>query len=360
MTRVYNFAAGPSMMPEPVLARIRDELPDWHGHGLSVMEMPFTGQTFVEIARAAVQGLKDLLALPEGYHVLFMHGGAMAQFAIVPLNLLRGRETADYVETGYWAGRAIKEARRYCEVHVAASGAPCGFTSLPPESEWRLDGQAAYCHITTNETVNGTEFHWTPETGAVPLVADMTSNFLSRPIDVGRFGLVYASAQKNIGPSGLTLVVVREDLIGGAHPFTPSVFDYAVQAYNESMYNTPATFSIYVAGLVFDWIKDQGGLDAMDRASRRKSGKLYDFIDSSGFYHCPVVAAARSRMNVRFDLADGTLTGPFLDDARDAGLVNLKGHKATGGLRASLYNAMPEEGVDTLVDFMKDFARRHG
>ncbi len=360
MARVYNFAAGPAMMPEPVLARVREELVDWRGHGLSVMEMPFTGPPFVDIAAAARRTLEELVGIPPGYRVLFMHGGAMAQFGLVPLNLLRGREAADYVETGYWSGRAIKEARRYCRVNVAASGGPCGFSRIPPQSEWRLDADAAYCHITANETVNGVEFHETPDIGNVPLVADMTSNFLSRPIDVARFGLIYASAQKNVGPTGLTILVLREELAGGAHPLTPNVFDYGVQAENESMYNTPATFSIYVAGLVFEWIKEQGGLVAMEVASKRKSGKLYDLIDDGGFYRCPVASEARSRVNVCFALADTSLDDRFLDEARGAGLVNLKGHKAVGGFRASLYNAMPEQGVDTLVDFMKDFAGRYG
>lgn len=360
MTRAYNFAAGPAMMPAPVLARIRADLPEWRGHGLSVMEMPFTGPTFKGIAARARQGLADLLALPPGYRILFLHGGAMAQFALVPLNLLRGKEAADYAVTGYWSGRAVTEAERYCQVRIAASGEAGGFSSIPAPSDWRLSADSAYCHITSNETANGVEFHWTPDTGAVPLVADMTSSFLSRPIEVERFGLIYASAQKNIGPSGLTVVILREDLIGGAHPLTPSVFNFEVQAANESMYNTPTTFSVYVAGLVFEWVKERGGLEAMERASLAKSGKLYDLIDGGEFYRCPVVTQARSRMNVCFGLADRSLEDRFLAEAESAGLLNLKGHGKIGGFRASLYNAMPQAGVDALTGFMADFARRCG
>ena len=360
MPRLFNFAAGPAMMPEPVLAHARDELLDWNGHGLSVMEMPFTGDVFKEIAATTVSRLSALLGLPPGHRILFMHGGAMAQLALVPLNLASPDTGADYVETGYWSGRAIAEARRYCRVEIAASGEPGGFTHIPPETEWRIRPEAAYCHITTNETANGVQFPATPETGDVPLVADMTSDFLTRPLDVSRYGLLYASAQKNIGPSGLTIVILREDSGGNAHSLTPSVFDYGIQMENDSRYNTPPTFSIYMAGLVFRWIEDQGGLAAMERASEAKSRKLYGLMDSGDFYCCPVAPEARSRVNVCFTLADPALEDAFDTEAAGHGLINLRGHPVFGGFRASLYNAMPEQGVDILAGFMADFARRHG
>ena len=364
MSRLFNFAAGPAMMPEPVLTRARDELLDWNGHGLSVMEMPFTGDVFEEITATAVSRLSALLDLPPGYRILLMHGGAMAQLALVPLNLAALGATpdagADYVETGYWSGRAITEARRYCRVEIAASGESSGFTQIPPQAEWRLRPDAAYCHITTNETANGVQFPATPETGDVPLVADMTSDFLTRPLDVSGYGLLYASAQKNVGPSGLTIVILREDLGGHANPLTPSVFDYGIQMEKDSRYNTPSTFSIYLAGLVFQWVEDQGGLAAMERASEAKSRKLYAAIDGGDFYRCPVTPEARSRVNVCFTLADPALDDAFDTQAAGHGLINLRGHPVFGGFRASLYNAMPEEGAEALAGFMADFARRHG
>jgi phosphoserine aminotransferase len=364
MPRLFNFAAGPAMMPEPVLARARDELLDWNGHGLSVMEMPFTGDVFKEIASTAVSRLSALLGLPPGYRVLFMHGGAMAQLALVPLNLaapeVAGDAGADYVESGYWSGRAIAEARRYCRVEIAASGEPGGFTHIPPQTEWCIRPEAAYCHITTNETANGVQFPETPKLDGVPLVADMTSDFLTRPVDVSSYGLLYASAQKNVGPSGLTIVILREELGGHAHALTPSVFDYSLQMENDSRYNTPPTFSIYMAGLVFQWIEEEGGLAAMERASEAKSSKLYGLIDGSDFYCCPVAPEARSRVNVCFKLADETLDDVFDKEALEHGLINLRGHPVLGGFRASLYNAMSEYGVDVLVEFMADFESRHG
>jgi len=360
VARVYNFAAGPAAMPEPVLARIRGDLPEWRDTGMSVLELPFTGPAFRGLAEKAEADLRALLAAPPNYRILFLHGGALAQFAMVPLNLLGARGRADYVETGYWAARAIREAARYGRVNVAASGQADGFSRIPPQSEWRLDPGAAYCHITANETVDGLEFDFTPDTGDVPLVADMTSNFLSRPVDVPRFGLVYASAQKNIGPAGLAIAVVREDLLGRAHRLTPSVFDLAVQAENRSRYNTPNTFAIYVAGLVFEWLLGEGGLAAVAQVNLRKSARVYGVIDAGPFYRAKAAPGSRSRMNLCFSLADPALETKFLSEAADHGLVNLAGHRAAGGLRASLYNAMPLAGAQALAGFMEDFARRHG
>lgn len=324
-----------------------------------MMEMPFTGPEFREILAAATADLRDLLAIPSSHRVLFLQGGAYGHFAILAMNLLRGKTGADYVETGHWSWRAIGEARRYCKVNVAASSEAGGFTSVPPRRDWRLNTGAAYCHITTNETADGVQFHWIPDTGAVPLVADMTSDFLSRPIDVARFGLIYASAQKNVGPAGLTIVIVDENLLGGALPETPRVFDYTAQADDNSMVNTPPTYSVYMAGLVFQWLKRQGGLAAMERKNRQKSAKLYAAIDASGFYRCPVEPEARSWMNPCFQLPDEALERQFLAQAGECRLVNLRGHPARKGIRASLYNAMPDAGVDALVGFMEEFARRY-
>lgn len=360
MTRVYNFSAGPATLPLPVLERAREELLDWGGTGMSVMEMSHRGKAFVSIAERAEADLRRLLGIPDGYHVLFLQGGATSQFAMVPMNLLRGRGRADYLDTGLWSKKAIKEARRFCEVNVVASSEAEGYTTIPPREGWRLDPEAAYVHYTPNETIGGVEFHWIPDTGDVPLVADMSSTILSRPIDVGRFGLIYAGAQKNIGPAGLTVVIVRKDLVGETLPGTPTMFDYAAHAAAGSMLNTPPTFAWYLAGLVFRWILDEGGLEAMAERNRRKAEKLYAAIDASGFYRNPVDPACRSWMNVPFTLADPALDNTFLQEAEAAGLVALKGHRSVGGMRASIYNAMPEEGVDRLIEFMQDFERRHG
>ncbi len=360
MGRVYNFSAGPAVLPEEVLARARDELLDWQASGMSVMEMSHRGKEFVSIARKAEADLRELMAIPAHYKVLFLQGGATAQFAAVPMNLLRGKRKADYVNTGHWAKRAMAEARKYCEVHVAASAEDRNFSYVPPQDRWRLSADTAYVHITSNETIGGVEYHWIPDTGDVPLVADASSHILSRPMDVNRFGLIYAGAQKNIGPAGLTIVIVREDLIGSALAVTPSVFDYKVQADNESMLNTPPTFAVYIAGLVFEWIKDKGGLAAMERINEEKARLLYDFLDSSDFYASPVAKADRSRMNVPFTLRNPALDEEFLRQAKERGLVQLKGHRSVGGMRASIYNAMPIEGVRRLVEFMREFAAKHG
>ncbi|HEX5512967.1 MAG TPA: 3-phosphoserine/phosphohydroxythreonine transaminase [Gammaproteobacteria bacterium] len=361
MSRVFNFSAGPAVMPEEVLKQASEEMLDWRGTGMSVMEMSHRGKEFVAIAAEAEQDLRDLLAVPANYKVLFLQGGATGQFAAIPMNLLRGKDRADYVNTGSWSKRASEEAKKYCKVNVAASGAASNFLAIPPQSEWQLDPGAAYLHYTPNETISGVEFGWVPEVGDVPLVADMSSNILSRPIDVSKFGLIYAGAQKNVGPAGLVIVIVREDLIGDALPITPSFLDYKIQADADSMSNTPPTYTWYLAGLVFKWLKRKGGLEAMAELNKRKAGKLYGAIENSGgFYRSPVEPSARSWMNVPFLLPSEELEKPFLEQAKQVGLVTLAGHRSVGGLRASIYNAMPEEGVDRLVEFMQDFARRNG
>jgi phosphoserine aminotransferase len=360
MSRVHNFSAGPAALPESVLARARDELLDWHGCGMSVMEMSHRGREFTSIAAKAEADLRALLAVPDDYAVLFLQGGALAQNAFVPLNLLGDRRVADYVDTGLWSGKSIAEARKYCTVNIAASGADRQYRHVPDRADWRLSPDAAYVHLCTNETIGGVEYHWVPDTGAVPLVADMSSHILSRPIDVRRYGLIYAGAQKNIGPAGLTLVIVRQDLLGHARPDTPAVFDYTVQAKAGSMYNTPATFGIYLAGLVFEWLTAEGGLAAIEARNVAKAALLYGEIDRSDFYRNPVAAADRSRMNVPFFLPDDRLDEPFLRGAAERGLVQLKGHRVVGGMRASIYNAMPIAGVEALTAWMRDFEARHG
>ena len=360
MSRIYNFSAGPAMLPEEVLQQAREEMLDWQGSGMAVMEMSHRGKEFMSIAAQAEADLRELLAIPDNYKVLFLQGGASSQFAAVPLNLLRGKSGADYINTGMWSKKAIAEGKRYCNVNVAASSEGSKFTTIPPRAEWQLKADAAYVHYTPNETIGGVEFHWVPDTGGVPLVADMSSTLLSRPIDVSKFGVIYAGAQKNIGPAGLTLVIVREDLMGEPREGMPTMFDYKTQADADSMYNTPPTYAWYLAGLVFQYVKRKGGLQAMAEINQRKADKLYAAIDDSGFYRNPVEKSSRSWMNVPFTLADADLDKPFLAEAAQAGLKTLEGHRSVGGMRASIYNAMPEAGVDTLVAFMKDFARRNG
>jgi phosphoserine aminotransferase len=333
---------------------------DWHGSGMSVMEMSHRGKEFIAIHAEAEALLRELMAIPASYKVLFMQGGAIGENAIVPMNMLRGKASADYIHTGEWSKKSIAEARKYAKVNVAASGEASRFTSIPARETWQLDANAAYVHICANETIGGVEYHFTPDTGAVPLVADMSSNILSRPVDVAKYGLIYGGAQKNIGPAGLTIVIVRDDLIGQAHPLTPSAFDYKLQADNDSMLNTPPTYAVYVAGLVFKWIKARGGLAAMAEHNRVKAKLLYDYLDGSGFYSNPVARPDRSLMNVPFRLADESLDDAFLKGAQTRGMVQLKGHRSVGGMRASIYNAMPVEGVQALVDYMKVFEARHG
>ncbi|RPI14822.1 MAG: 3-phosphoserine/phosphohydroxythreonine transaminase [Lysobacterales bacterium] len=360
MTRVYNFSAGPAALPVEVLEQLRDEMLDWRGQGMSVMEMSHRGKAFVGIAERAEADLRELLAVPSNYKVLFLQGGATAQFAAVPMNLSKPGAVADYVNTGAWSKKAIGEAKRYLKVNVAAD-AGGNYSTVPPRDGWKLTPGAAYVHYTPNETIGGVEFHSVPDVGDVPLVADMSSTILSRPVDVQRFGVIYAGAQKNIGPAGLVVVIVRDDLLDRARPDTPTVFDWKAMGADGSMLNTPATYSWYVAGAVFQWIKRQGGLAGMEKLNRAKSEKLYATIENSGgFYRNPVAPDCRSWMNVPFTLPGADLDQPFLDGAKAAGLVTLAGHRSVGGMRASLYNAMPMAGVDALVEYMAEFQRLKG
>jgi phosphoserine aminotransferase len=358
--RVYNFAAGPAMLPLEVLERAREELTDWRGSGMSVMEISHRSPPFVTVAQQAERDLRELLAIPDRYRVLFVQGGATLQFAAIPLNLAAEGAVLDYLDTGAWSHKALTEARRYGRVNVVAGGKAAGYFAIPPREAWRPTPDAAYLHYTPNETIAGVEFGFVPQAGAVPLVADFSSTLLSRPVDVGRFGLIYAGAQKNIGPAGLTVVIVRDDLIGRARAGTPTVMDYKAIADEGSMLNTPPTFAWYLAGLVFQWLKGQGGLAAMAERNRAKAALLYGYVDSSGFYSNPVAHDCRSWMNVPFRLPRPELESAFLAEASAAGLTNLAGHRSVGGMRASLYNAMPLAGVEALLAFMRDFARRNG
>ncbi len=360
MKRALNFSAGPAALPESVLAQAAAEMLDWHGSGMSVMEMSHRGKEFISIANEAESLLRELLNVPANYKVLFMQGGAIAENAIVPMNLLRGHASADYVDTGEWSKKSIKEAQRYGKVNVVASAKDTGYTSIPGRNTWKLDPQAAYVHICSNETIGGVQYHSMPDVGTVPLVADMSSDILSRPVDVSQFGLIYAGAQKNIGPAGLTIIIVREDLIGQPHPALPTAFDYKTVADNESMYNTPPTYAIYIAGLVFNWLKKQGGLKAMQEHNATKAGVLYDFLHQSSFFSNPVARDCRSLMNVPFKLKNEALDAAFLKGAEARGMLQLKGHRAVGGMRASIYNAMSVEGVRSLVGYMKEFEAQHG
>jgi phosphoserine aminotransferase len=356
--RAFNFSPGPATLPLEVLQQARDELLDWRQSGMSVMEVSHRGKAFVEVAAAAEQDLRELMSIPANYKVLFMQGGASAQFALLPMNLTAPGATVDYIDTGHWSRKAIEEAGRYCRVHVAAdAGAP--YTRVPAQRELQFSVSPAYVHYTPNETIGGVEFGFVPQTGAVPLVADMSSSILSRPVDVSRFAVIYAGAQKNIGPSGLVVLIVREDLIGKARPDTPKVFDYKAVADEGSMLNTPPTFAWYMAGLVFKWIKAQGGVRAIGERNRAKAQALYAAIDASDFYANAVAHDSRSWMNVTFTLRNPALDGLFLSEAAAARLQGLKGHRVVGGMRASLYNAMPPEGVERLIEFMSDFERRH-
>jgi phosphoserine aminotransferase len=359
--RVFNFAAGPATLPVPVLEQVRDELLDWQGSGTSVMEVSHRGKAFMAMAQESEALLRELLEVPPDYRVLFLQGGASAQFAAVPLNLARADSTVDYLNTGHWSLKALREAQRFtAHVNIAADEAATKYTTAPAQDALQLSPGAAYVHYTPNETIGGVEFPYIPDTGGVPLVADMSSTLLSRPLQVAKFGLIYAGAQKNIGPAGLVVVIVREDLTGRARPGTPAVWDYGAIAREHSLLNTPATFAWYVAGLVLRWLKAQGGLAAVAAHNRAKAQLLYDTIDSSGFYRNPVALDCRSWMNVPFTLPDARLDEPFLAGARTAGLAHLAGHRSVGGMRASLYNAMPLAGVELLVTFMRDFARRRG
>jgi phosphoserine aminotransferase len=357
MSRIFNFSAGPAMLPAEVLARAGDEMLDWRGSGMSVMEMSHRGAEFISIYEEAERDLRELLAAPRNYKILFLQGGATLQFAQVPMNLLRGKGKADYVLTGEWSKKAVKEAKNYCDVAIAASSEDRNFTYAP--KSWQTRSDAAYVHYCSNETIGGVEYHAVPKTN-LPVVVDASSHFLSRPLDVSKFALIYAGAQKNAGPAGLTIVIVREDLIGQAAKGTPSVMDYKLQADADSMLNTPATYSLYIAGLVFKWIKQQGGLAAIEKKNIEKAKLLYEYLDSSSFFKNPVAKEDRSRMNVPFTLANAGLDGDFLKGAEARDLVQLKGHRSVGGMRASIYNAMPIEGVQKLVEYMREFEQKHG
>ncbi|WP_299178211.1 3-phosphoserine/phosphohydroxythreonine transaminase [uncultured Neptuniibacter sp.] len=359
MTRKYNFSAGPAGLPDEVLQQAKEELLDWQGKGLSIMEMSHRSKEFISVAETAEQDLRELMGIGADYKVLFLQGGATSQFSMIPINLLRGKGAADYIDTGIWSGKAIKEAGRFCDVKVVASSKGNGYRAIPQQNELTLNPDAAYLHYTPNETIGGLEYDYIPESGDVPLVADLSSSILSRPLDVNKFGLIYAGAQKNIGPAGLTVVVVREELLGDVVPGMPTMFDYKVHADADSMSNTPPTFGWYLAGLVFKWLKEQGGVSAIAEINQRKQEKLYAAIDASDFYANPMAKANRSWMNVPFTLADDALDGLFLEKAEEAGLLNLKGHRSVGGMRASIYNAVPETAVDALIDFMKQFEKLH-
>ncbi|MEZ7943135.1 MAG: 3-phosphoserine/phosphohydroxythreonine transaminase [Halioglobus sp.] len=359
MSRCYNFCAGPAALPESVLEIARNDMLEWHGKGLSLMEMSHRSPEVVGVVNHAEQTLRSLLGISDDYAVLFLQGGASTQFGSVPLNLLGDKLSADYVNTGQWSKKAIEEGRRYCEVNVVASSQDTNFSTIPPQAQWQLGNDAAYLHYTPNETIGGVEYFWTPQV-EVPLVADMSSTILSRPTRVEDFGVIYAGAQKNIGPSGLTLVIVRRDLLGRANAMCPAMLNWQLAADNESMYNTPPTFALYLAALVFDWLVEQGGLLGIETINRRKAQKLYAAIDNSDFYANPVELPSRSLMNVTFTLADAALDKQFLTESESAGLLNLKGHRSVGGMRASLYNAVSEAAVDALIAFMLDFEQRNG
>jgi phosphoserine aminotransferase len=358
--RIFNFSPGPAVLPESVLRKAAAEMLDWHGSGMSVMEMSHRGKEFIGICEKAQADLRALLAIPSNYKVLFLQGGAIAENAMVPINLVGSRSVADYVNTGSWSQRSIKEAKKYCTVNIAASSEDKNFTYVPAREIWKLTPGAAYVHICSNETIGGVEFQWTPETEDIPLVADMSSHILSRPVDVAKYGVIYGGAQKNAGIAGLTLLIVRENLLDRALPTAPSVFHWKEQAEDNSMVNTPACYAIYIAGLVFEWLLDQGGLAAIEKKNIAKAKLLYDCLDQSKFYLSPVRKEDRSRMNVPFKLRDPSLDEAFLKGAKERGMIQLKGHRSVGGMRASIYNAMPIEGVQALSEYMREFEKQHG
>ncbi|NOT86371.1 MAG: 3-phosphoserine/phosphohydroxythreonine transaminase [Methylococcaceae bacterium] len=359
MARIYNFSAGPSTLPETVLKQAQAEMLDWQGSGMSVMEISHRGKHFSTIAAELESDLRTLLGVPDNYKVLFLQGGATAQFSHIPLNLLRGKTKACYVNTGAWSVKAAGDAARLCEVVISASAEAHKFTLIPPEKDWLLDSQAAYLHYTSNETIHGVEFTGVPDAKGLPLVCDMSSNILSRPVDVSKFGLIYAGTQKNMGPAGVTVVIVCEDLLGEVDAKLPDVFNYAEQAKNASMINTPATYSWYLVGLVLKWLIAEGGIAAIEKKNINKAASLYTAIDTSTLYSNPVRPDCRSRMNIPFVLSDAGLEKAFLQEAEQQGLMELKGHRSIGGMRASIYNAMPIEGVNALIDFMAEFERTH-
>jgi phosphoserine aminotransferase len=355
---MYNFSAGPAQLPKEILEKAKEDLLDWHGCGMSVMEMPFTSDEYKAISEGAHNDLHKLINLPDDYHILFLQGGAYAHFALVAMNLLGQKKTADYIQTGHWSTRALNEAKRYGDINIAASSVSSGFNQIPPYEQWQLNPEAAYCHITSNETANGVQFNDIPKL-SIPLVADVTSDFLTRQLDISQFGLIYASAQKNIGPTGLTIVIIHKTLLNQAMEIVPTVFNYGYQASNNGRVNTPPTYSIYIAGLMFSWLLEQGGIKEIEQANQLKAKRLYELIDNDSFYQCLVIASARSTVNICFELTDNSWTEDFLSEARKKGLVNLKGHGIRGGIRASLYNAMPVKGVEALIAFMQIYSSRH-
>ncbi|WP_460317696.1 3-phosphoserine/phosphohydroxythreonine transaminase [Pseudomonas ogarae] len=359
-SRMDNFSAGPSALPEIVLQQARADLMNWQGQGASIMEISHRSEEFISMARQAEKDLRDLLDIPENYKVLFLQGGGTQQFSQIPLNLLPTGGVCDYVDTGHWSQKAIAAASRYGKVNIAASALKTDFKSIPKLSDWILSPHSSYLHYTANETIDGLEFHWIPDLDDTPVVADFSANILSGPLDISRFGLIYAGAQKNIGPSGLSIVIVREDLIGRSHGLCPDMWDYAMQSKSDSMYNTPPTFAWYIAGLVFKWLKSLGGLEAIGTINERKKNSIYLQIDSSDFYINEVTHSDRSHMNIPFYLADTKLESKFLEGASERGLIGLKGHRAKGGLRASLYNAVSEESVQRLASYMAEFEIAYG
>ncbi|ABR89236.1 phosphoserine aminotransferase [Janthinobacterium sp. Marseille] len=363
MKRVYNFSPGPAALPQEVIKQAAEEMTNWRGSGLSVMEMSHRGREFTEILATTKADLRSLLSIPDNYKILLMQGGAIAENAIVPMNLVGSKAqpaTIDFVNTGHWSSKTIEEAHKYAKVNIAASSEDKDFTYVPARDTWKLTPDAAYVHICTNETIGGVEFDFTPDVGNVPLVADMSSNILSREIDISKYAVIYAGAQKNIGPAGVTIVIVRDDMLGHALPICPSAFDWKLVDEHDSMFNTPPTYPIYIAGLTFQWMLRQGGVAAMEQVNIAKAKLIYDYLDSTDFYVNSVPAANRSRMNVPFFLKDESLNGKFITEADAQGLVQLKGHSSVGGMRASIYNAMPIEGVQALVAFMKDFEKKYG
>ncbi|MBD3754280.1 MAG: 3-phosphoserine/phosphohydroxythreonine transaminase [Gammaproteobacteria bacterium] len=362
MARAFNFSAGPAMLPEAVMRKAEAEFLDWHQTGMSVMEMSHRSKEYMGLAQKMEADLREVMQIPDNYKVIFTHGGASLQFSAIPLNLAKEGDTVDYFNTGVWSAKAIKEAKRYAKVNVVAAGAGENPTAIPPRSEWKFSPDAKYIHICSNETITGLEFQ-EDDLDAIfaqgkPVIADMSSNIMCRPVDVSKYGMIYAGAQKNIGPAGLAIVIVREDLVGLARDITPTLLNWEIYANNESMFNTPATFAWYLAGLVFEWLKEIGGVAEIAKRNQAKAEKLYAYIDSSGFYSNSIAKHNRSWMNVTFTLKDDALDAAFLEESKAAGLLSLKGHKAFGGMRASIYNAMPEEGVDALIAFMQTFAAK--
>jgi phosphoserine aminotransferase len=360
MSRTYNFSAGPAALPEAVLRQAQSEMLEWGKAHASVMEISHRGKDFIALAKESEHDLRTLLQIPQNYKVLFLQGGATQHFAQIPMNIASREKTADYVVNGAWGEKAVKEARPVCKAQIAASSEATNFTTIPDRATWKLDANAAYVHYTPNETIHGVEFQNVPDVGDVSLVADMSSNILSRPVDVSKFGIIYAGAQKNIGPSGLVILIIRDDLLARCPKDIPKIFNYAEQVANDSMLNTPNTFGWYLAGLTFKWLQSEGGLAGIEQKNIAKAELLYRYIDNSDFYKNPVEKSVRSRMNVPFTLPNEALDAAFLKESESAGLMALKGHRAVGGMRASIYNALPIEGVQALVDFMKDFAKRNG